>query len=122
TGEDVASFADLPAATANTFDGVRVDLLSAAPQNTQFGTDTLTSIEDVTGSHFDDLLMGNGGANSLLGGGGDDDLRAMGGDDTVEGQAGNDKVQGGKDDDTLSGGTGTDWLSYEDVHTSTGKG
>jgi Ca2+-binding RTX toxin-like protein len=41
----------------------------------------LTSIENATGSNFDDVLIGNSGSNVLTGGGGHDLLTGGGGDD-----------------------------------------
>ena len=52
--------------------------------------DTLTSIENLTGSAHDDTLYGDVGANVLHGGGGIDWLVGGGGDDTLEGGPGAD--------------------------------
>eukprot|EP01030_Chromulinospumella_sphaerica_P001268 gene1268-1241_t len=57
--------------------------------------DTLTSIEGVIGSQFDDQLTGNELVNKLYGGGG------------------NDILTGGAGADTLSGGEGTDTAAYK---------
>lgn len=65
------------------------------------GTDTLISIENLTGSTFADSLTGDGNANTLNGGAGND---------TVSGGAGNDNLVGGDNDDTLSGGLGNDTI------------
>lgn len=56
--------------------------------------DTLTNIENVTGSGFADRLTGNSGANRL------------------EGRAGNDRLQGRGGQDTLTGGAGADVFVY----------
>ena len=45
-------------------------------------TDTLTNIENLTGSAFDDTLTGNGGNNALTGGLGADHLNGGGGSDS----------------------------------------
>ncbi len=58
--------------------------------------DTLVSIEHVLGGLFDDLLLGDAGANWLRG------------DDSVRGGAGDDTLSGGGGDDTLEGAGGTD--------------
>ena len=54
------------------------------------GTDALIGIENAIGSAFDDLLLGDGGANLLAGDGGDDTLSGGAGDDTLNGDAGTD--------------------------------
>lgn len=54
--------------------------------------DTYNSIEGLIGSAFDDLLAGDGGANSLDGSGGDDQLFGGGGADTLIGGDGHDGV------------------------------
>ena len=53
--------------------GVTVDLLNGTASGGS-GTDILTSIENVTGSNFNDTLIGNDGANTLTGGLGNDIL------------------------------------------------
>ncbi len=82
-------------------------------------TDTLSQVENVTGSAFADEIDGNGEANVLKGGDGDDDVNGKDGDDTLEGGAGRDELRGGDDNDTLlgggdadelKGGYGDDWL------------
>jgi Ca2+-binding RTX toxin-like protein len=47
-------------------------------------------VTDITGSDFNDLLIGDGGDNTLTGGGGNDQLRGGGGTDQLSGGAGND--------------------------------
>ena len=65
-GSDTASYEH---ATA----GVTVNLAVAAAQNTVgAGTDTLTNIANLSGSQFNDTLIGNSGNNTLAGGGGND--------------------------------------------------
>ena len=76
-GVDTASYE-----TAST--GVTVNLGVAGAQNTiGAGTDTLTHIENLTGSNFNDTLTGNAGDNVLIGGLGDDILNGDAGSDTV---------------------------------------
>ena len=63
--------------------GVVVNLWSPFPQLTlSDGIDTLSEIENLTGSEHDDILIGNGGDNTLEGGGGDDLLCGGPGSDT----------------------------------------
>jgi Ca2+-binding RTX toxin-like protein len=81
-GSDTASYS-LAAA------GVTVRLSIAGPQNTVgAGLDTLTGIENVTGSGSNDVLAGDAGNNVLNGGGGDDLLEGGLGNDTLIGAGG----------------------------------
>ncbi|MGQ7793183.1 M10 family metallopeptidase C-terminal domain-containing protein [Faunimonas sp. B44] len=106
TGVDEASYAT---ATA----GATVDLALAGAQNTGgAGIDTLTSIENLTGSGFDDTLLGSGVANILRGGAGNDTLAGRNGADSLFGEAGNDVLDGGPGNDILNGGPGIDEASY----------
>ena len=87
-GADTASYQGAGA-------GVTVDVALAGPQATGgAGSDTLVSIENLTGSEFADSLRGGGGANVL------------------EGRGGDDVLEGGAGPDTLNGGDGTDTASY----------
>jgi serralysin len=54
------------------------------------GSDTLASIENVTGSAFNDTLIGDASANILSGGNGIDRLNGRDGDDIMRGGGGND--------------------------------
>lgn len=76
--------------------------------------DTLTSIENLTGSVFADRLVGDAVANALKGGAGSDTLAGGGGVDTVEGGAGNDVIFAGVGDessDLFAGGDGNDLIA-----------
>ncbi|MBG9389182.1 calcium-binding protein [Caenimonas aquaedulcis] len=64
------------------------------------GADTLTGIENVGGSNFNDTLTGDGNDNALRGEGGNDSLVGNGGNDYLTGGAGNDNLQGGAGFDT----------------------
>jgi Ca2+-binding RTX toxin-like protein len=72
---------------------VHVDLGAGAA--TGWGSDGLRSIENVTGSAFDDTLVGDDGPNALVGGSGGDSLAGLGGDDVLVGNAGADSADGG---------------------------
>ncbi|MDE0157819.1 MAG: calcium-binding protein [Gammaproteobacteria bacterium] len=74
--------------------------------------DTLTGIEHLIGSRYNDILAGDGGDNRLEGGDGNDDLYGgpAGGDDMMYGDNGDDRLFGGRGDDTLTGGEGNDLL------------
>lgn len=59
------------------------------------GSDTLISIENITGSDFNDNLTGSNSANVLIGGDGDDKLYGKSGNDILIGGLGNqDKLYG----------------------------
>ncbi|MCH8863209.1 MAG: M10 family metallopeptidase C-terminal domain-containing protein, partial [Proteobacteria bacterium] len=102
-GSDTASYAGSAA-------GVRVDLLLGTASGGDAAGDVLTSIENLAGSDFGDVLLGNGGDNILTGGGGNDTLWARGGNDTLVGGDGNDLLAGLAGDDVLIGGAGADRL------------
>jgi len=63
------------------------------------GSDTLAGVEGLSGSSFDDTLVGDGRPNELFGNEGDDTLSAGAGSDFIGGGDGNDTVQGGAGDD-----------------------
>lgn len=73
---------------------VTVDLRTGAA-NGGSGSDTLVSIESVSGSAHGDSLIGDDGINGLHGDDGNDTLRANGGDDYLVGGRGDDLIDGG---------------------------
>ena len=70
--------------------------------------DTLLSIENVTGSNFNDTIYGDDGNNRIMAGGGNDTVLGGLGYDSLYGEAGNDLLIGGDNGDGFSGGTGND--------------
>ncbi len=70
--------------------------------------DTITNVENITGSNFNDILTGDANANTIVGGAGNDTLSGGGGDDIISGQGGLDILNGGTGNDTLNGGTDAD--------------
>ena len=100
-GVDTASYADATAA-------VSVSLAIVGQQNTVgAGLDTLTNIDNLTGSKFSDTLTGDGAANTLAGGAGND---------TLSGGLGNDVLRGGAGNDVMDGGAGgSDTVDYADA-------
>ena len=76
------------------------------------GTDTLSNIENVTGSAFGDTLIGDAGANVLSGLGGNDTLDGGLGDDTLQGGAGDDVYVASAGNDTVQTGGGSDTLEF----------
>ncbi|MDB5661661.1 MAG: calcium-binding protein [Cypionkella sp.] len=105
TGSDTADYSASIAA-------VSVNLAAGGAQmiGVSEGTDTLTDIENVTGSLFSDTLSGNAGANILTAGAGADYLQGNMGDDSLQGNTGNDTLRGGQDNDFLRGGQDNDYL------------
>ena len=61
------------------------------------------NVEHVTGGHGNDVLTGNGLANTLVGGPGGDTLSGGAGTDTLRGDDGADTLHGGSEADNLSG-------------------
>ena len=93
--------------------------ISASLANTSLNTgeaagDTYTSIEDLTGTNYDDVLAGLAGNrnNTLRGGGGDDVLKGYSGADRLYGNDGDDFLEGGIGGDVLVGGEGRDTATY----------
>jgi Ca2+-binding RTX toxin-like protein len=86
-GVDTADYGDSSA-------GVTVDLSAGTGLGGDAEGDTLSEIEDVAGSDYDDLLIGDENANLL------------------DGRGGNDTLIGGAGADTLIGGDGTDLADY----------
>jgi Ca2+-binding RTX toxin-like protein len=82
--------------------GVTVSLAIAGAQNTVgAGFDTLISIENLSGSDFNDTLTGDGGANFLFGGSGADTLIGGAGADNLDGADGDDILTAGAEGDDI---------------------
>jgi Ca2+-binding RTX toxin-like protein len=86
-GIDTADYSASPTA-------VTVNLTTGVGTGGDAQGDSLTTIENLTGSKFDDVLTGDAGANKLDGG------------------AGNDVLTGGAGADVLIGGDGIDRVDY----------
>jgi Ca2+-binding RTX toxin-like protein len=90
-GTDTVSYID-------SYAGVTVNLALTGPQDSiGRGISTLISIENLTGSKFDDVLTGDAGNNRIAG------------------EQGNDLIMGGPGDDFIDGGDGYDTVSYADA-------
>jgi Ca2+-binding RTX toxin-like protein len=97
-----------------------IDLRVATQANTGgLGTDVISTIENVIGGAFADVLIGNTGVNTLYGGAGADALVTVEGDDFaygglgddyIAGRDGNDTLFGDDNNDVLDGGNGMDIL------------
>lgn len=85
---------------------LRVDLKRRTARGE--GSDSLISVEDLTGSRFADELTGSLVGNLIRGGGGRDRIVGLGGNDRVFGDAGRDLLIGSDGDDRMSGGAGLD--------------
>lgn len=93
--------------------GVVVNLLTNRILDDGFGDGGfIYNVENVTGSNFDDIILGNAGNNVLVGLDGFDQLRANGGNDTLDGGAGDDLLRTGSGADTFIGGDGFDRVSF----------
>lgn len=95
TTQSAAPVGDTPWMNIDRFnDGVQL----AEPAN-----DTITNVENVTGSKHGDVLRGDADANMLAG---------LAGNDVIDGRDGKDVLAGGLGADTLIGGEGTDTATY----------
>ena len=94
TGTDTADYTGSGAAVA-------IDLGAGTASGGDAAGDTLTGIENLVGSSFND---------SLTGGAGNDQLSGRAGDDLLHGGAGNDSLWGDEGSDTLYGGAGNDMM------------
>ncbi|OWJ61998.1 calcium-binding protein [Inquilinus limosus] len=83
-GTDTASYYDSAV-------GVSVSLVAGTGSGGDAQGDTLSGIENLSGSQGNDSLVGDSGANVLLGGRGNDVLVGAGGADTLTGEAGADR-------------------------------
>jgi Ca2+-binding RTX toxin-like protein len=72
------------------------------------GSDSLSAVENLTGTSKGDSLTGGSTANVLKGLGGVDVLKGLAGNDTLNGGLGNDTLNGGTGTDTCIAGGGTD--------------
>ncbi len=122
-GNDILNGAgngSLPADDGDTYDAsdlggaVQVNLAAGQAVKSTGGTDTLSNIENVTGTDFDDAITGSSGDNLLKGNGGNDTLTGAGGNDRLEGGLGSDTLVGGADNDEISGGAGIDSADFDD--------
>jgi Ca2+-binding RTX toxin-like protein len=81
TGDDTASFVT---AFSNSATGVTVNLNLSGAQNTgAAGFDSLSGIENLIGSQYNDTLTGDANANVIEGGAGNDAIVGGAGDDTA---------------------------------------
>ncbi len=106
-GGDTLYFKDLTSGT-----GVTVSLIGGTFKETgSLLTHAVSGVENVTGSDFDDNVIGSTGSNILAGGDGTDSLSGLAGVDVIKGEDGDDTLFGGNDTDHLLGGIGKDAMS-----------
>ncbi len=79
--------------------GVTVNMAFVSASSGDAVGDAFIAIENLSGSDFDDTLVGDGNANRLSG---------VEGNDTLNGMGGIDYLVGGAGDDVLTGGAGAD--------------
>ncbi len=95
-GTDVANYNDAKL-------GIVVALDGSVGSQGDAVDDTFIGVENVSGSRFDDTIIGNVENNSLFGGKGNDILRGL---------DGNDGLRGGEGGDTMAGGAGNDTFFF----------
>ncbi len=95
------------------FRGISADLQAGIIIDPFGGTDVVSSVEGIVGSHLNDTITGNSEANYLYSQQGNDILSGSGGDDWLFGGAGKDKI---------NGGFGQDGASYARDHLDGGFG
>lgn len=109
TGGAGVDTADYSTSAGPRGDGVTIDLSQGTGSGNDAEGDTLSTIENVTGSAFNDTITGDVGNNVLIGLADNDTLIGGDGDDTLIGGDGVDDMQGGEGDDTIEGGPNLDF-------------
>ena len=93
--------------------GVTVNLKEGTTEGGHADGDTITDIENLSGSDYQDVLVGDDGVNRLDGNGGDDELKGGLGNDRLIGNLGDDWLYGGEGSDELRGSEGNDLIFGE---------
>jgi Ca2+-binding RTX toxin-like protein len=96
SGRDTVAYSGSPG-------GVVASLLLGRGSGGEAARDLYTSVENLTGSSFDDILTGDNGRNVL---------RGLYGQDRLFGNGGVDRLTGGGSDDYLDGGSGWDYAIF----------
>jgi Ca2+-binding RTX toxin-like protein len=128
TGTDTISYALQDSTSGERGRGIYADLDEGFAKAIDGRIEKLVSIENLTGTGYNDTLIGTVGANVIRGGSGNDQLEGLGGNDRLYGgngtdviygdagnddlygEAGNDRMYGGSGDDDLVGSSGNDLL------------
>ena len=93
--------------------GVTVNFKEGTSEGGHADGDVFTDIENIAGSVYRDVLVGDDGVNRLDGDMGDDELKGGIGNDQLIGNLGDDWLYGGEGDDELRGSEGNDQLFGE---------
>ncbi|MCB1366338.1 MAG: M10 family metallopeptidase C-terminal domain-containing protein [Rhodobacteraceae bacterium] len=91
--------------------------LGAGSYTLQGPANTITGVENVSGTGLADQITGDGNANVLSGNDGDDQINGGAGNDTLNGGDGDDVLDGGAGIDTIFAGGGNDTIIDEDGFT-----
>jgi Ca2+-binding RTX toxin-like protein len=113
-GSDTASYV----ASA---DGVTIRLDLGTGTGGEAAGDVLSSIENIIGSAYADIVQGNAAANMIVGGAGDDVILGYSGNDILQGGDGNDRINAGDGTDIADGGAGFDTLSFANYYSAPGE-
>lgn len=91
--------------------GVEIDLGKGRATIDSNQIETLTSIENASGTNSSDDVLGSSADNVLRGFAGNDYMKGYDGEDVLYGGSGSDSLYGGNGDDDLTGGRGQDYLA-----------
>ena len=94
----------------NSTAGVTVNLSTHAAAGGFAAGDLFQNFENLTGSDYNDCLLGDSHDNVIIGGKGDDWLDGGGGNDTLMGGDGNDTLIAGSGTNSIAGGAGDDLI------------
>lgn len=96
----------------NATSGLQLLLTSAGINGVDSLGNTIRNIEGaVSGSTFNDTIIGNEANNTFSGSAGDDSIQGAQGNDSINGNAGADTVFGGQGNDSLFGGKDNDQIN-----------
>jgi Ca2+-binding RTX toxin-like protein len=94
-------------------EGVYVVLITGAGYAGEAAGDVLIEIENLSGSAFADVLIGDSGINYINGNGGNDLIFGLDGIDVLHGGLGDDQIWGGTARDYIYGDEGFDFVRYD---------
>ena len=92
--------------------GITLDLATPSNNTGDAKGDTFINIKWHWGSPHDDIMRGDGNANTLDGDGGNDTIDGGAGNDDLSGWTGDDKLSDRSGDDTFDGGAGADKIAF----------